>query len=577
MAPTVHFLKLRGNLSLAGDVSLAERELARHYQSLEPVEDVAAAARRCGMPESAIVTHSRPGAFPGFLGIGPRGSVETLCRSLACFQEVWVPPSEFQGAEQAPWWQSVSDGAVCALPLLASGEMLGHWPAAGAGPMGVKSLAGMLSSGASGLRRAHLRPSAAPHVHGLHKYKARFFPRLARVLLGSLPANSRVLDPFIGSGTTCVEASWMGLDSVGVDIDPLSCAISQAKLELMGLSPEALEEGIEEMGEPGGGAFHMPEIMARKFHRRRAQDEQVAYEEEIAGWMNAARRVRNPRVQRVLEIVISDAIARKFNVRMMGTGVPRFALEIRRSKLDSLVRAGLERAVEAARIVGSLRDAYGGSLGSAEVRMGNATDLPFADSSFDAILTSPPYLPASSGRENYLTGKCLSMMALGLLDEAGLARAEKASVGSMKASARDHHDPLPDGVYELVDWLAADELRAIKAEPTLAYYQVLRDALRESLRVLRPGGTGIWVIGRESVFYTFKTREVRYRVACDALFQELAEKAGFAVVDRVDVELDKRNRNARPRSRDPYFETALVLEKPGLASGAGPSTGRATS
>ena len=62
MAPTVHFLKLRGNLSLAGDVSLAERELARHYQSLEPVEDVAAAARRCGMPESAIVAHSRPGA-----------------------------------------------------------------------------------------------------------------------------------------------------------------------------------------------------------------------------------------------------------------------------------------------------------------------------------------------------------------------------------------------------------------------------------------------------------------------------------------------------------------------------------
>ena len=72
----------------------------------------------------------------------------------------------------------------------------------------------------------------------------------------------------------------------------------------------------------------------------------------------------------------------------------------------------------------------------------------------------------------------------------------------------------------------------------------------------------MWVVGRESVFYTFRTREVRYRVACDALFEQIAESVGFELVDRLDIELDKRNRNARPRSKDPYFETAIVLRKP---------------
>jgi hypothetical protein len=68
--------------------------------------------------------------------------------------------------------------------------------------------------------------------HGLHVYKAKFFPRMARAFI-NLCEGTTVLDPFAGSGTALVEAAVMGAPAIGVDIDPLSVAIAQAKAQLL--------------------------------------------------------------------------------------------------------------------------------------------------------------------------------------------------------------------------------------------------------------------------------------------------------------------------------------------------------
>jgi len=142
-----------------------------------------------------------------------------------------------------------------------------------------------------------------------------------------------------------------------------------------------------------------------------------------------------------------------------------------------------------------------------------------------------------------------------------IGQTESKAVGSMKS---DHIDNggLPSAVYELYNWLLNDELRSIKAQPVLAYYSSLKQALRESFRVLMPNGLAIYVIGKESIFYQFKTREVLFRVACDDIFSEIAKSCGFIAHKRVDVELDKKNKNARPRSLDSYYETIYIFKKP---------------
>ena len=57
----------------------------------------------------------------------------------------------------------------------------------------------------------------------MHPYPAKFIPQNARHLLELFPPDegTAVLDPFCGSGTSLVEAVRLGLDAIGIDLNPL--------------------------------------------------------------------------------------------------------------------------------------------------------------------------------------------------------------------------------------------------------------------------------------------------------------------------------------------------------------------
>jgi len=66
------------------------------------------------------------------------------------------------------------------------------------------------------------------HVHRLHPYLGKFVPQLVEIFLRKYEPK-RVLDPFCGSGTTLVEASALGINSVGCDISPFNCLLTRVK------------------------------------------------------------------------------------------------------------------------------------------------------------------------------------------------------------------------------------------------------------------------------------------------------------------------------------------------------------
>ncbi|MCD6406173.1 MAG: class I SAM-dependent methyltransferase [Planctomycetes bacterium] len=66
------------------------------------------------------------------------------------------------------------------------------------------------------------------HVHRLHPYLGKFVPQLVEVFLRKYRPET-VCDPFVGSGTTLVEATCLGIGAVGVDVSPFNCLLSKVK------------------------------------------------------------------------------------------------------------------------------------------------------------------------------------------------------------------------------------------------------------------------------------------------------------------------------------------------------------
>lgn len=66
------------------------------------------------------------------------------------------------------------------------------------------------------------------HVHRLHPYLGKFIPQLVEIFLRKFRP-TLVYDPFVGSGTTLVEANALGIDSIGTDISAFNVLLSKVK------------------------------------------------------------------------------------------------------------------------------------------------------------------------------------------------------------------------------------------------------------------------------------------------------------------------------------------------------------
>ena len=68
------------------------------------------------------------------------------------------------------------------------------------------------------------------HIHSLGRYPSRFIPELPRWAIETYSQpGDLVLDPFVGSGTTAVEAAILGRHCLAADISPYACLLTEAK------------------------------------------------------------------------------------------------------------------------------------------------------------------------------------------------------------------------------------------------------------------------------------------------------------------------------------------------------------
>ncbi len=87
------------------------------------------------------------------------------------------------------------------------------------------------------------------HVHALHPYLGKYVPQLVETFLRRFfEPGDRIYDPFVGSGTTLVEANAFGANAVGCDISAFNCLLSRVKTTQYSLATleMALRVALEE-------------------------------------------------------------------------------------------------------------------------------------------------------------------------------------------------------------------------------------------------------------------------------------------------------------------------------------------
>ena len=189
-------------------------------------------------------------------------------------------------------------------------------------------------------------------THWMYPYRGKYHPQMVRALLNIIGANrgSVVLDPYVGSGTTALEASLLGADCIGVDMSPLCALMTRVKTQSHFVAPE-IRRFVENLLNEWGVQPRDPRVTEHEDPRVR-DFVQLA---RMVTFSDSARRKR------------PEALSFRRNMQAMLESVEAHAAAIARFCIDP----GRVRAV-----LGDARHLSSSGVGPASV---------------DGVVTSPPY------------------------------------------------------------------------------------------------------------------------------------------------------------------------------------------
>ncbi len=213
-------------------------------------------------------------------------------------------------------------------------------------------------------------------THGLFPYRGKFHPQLIKAMMNVIGVGKGdlVLDPMTGSGTTNVEASLIGINSIGYDMNPFAVFMSRAKLQGLSLTQEELDA----LREDGESEFEGLSLRG------------------VQQTLGEISEIQTSKVHPILLLAYLDALG--------------YSKRVKTKKFPELLPIVLARYVAAIGNFIHVRDQLELTLGHAQVEQRDARDLDkIRSDSVDAIITSPPY----SFAIDYLKGDRLQLEYLG--------------------------------------------------------------------------------------------------------------------------------------------------------------------
>ena len=317
-------------------------------------------------------------------------------------------------------------------------------------------------------------------THAFHPYPGRFHPALPRTLLAAVATPGlRVLDPFMGGGTTLVEALLQGFSAWGNDLNPVAVRVARERTrprsasEVRRLEAEAHRIGSEVE------ALRREKQPPRVPHPRQHELARLYAPHllaELMQWHRLIEAVPAGPLRETLQAVLSSGVVKFSNLASDSKAEPGAPPRYGKGAVSRFLVA---KAAELARAQAELAQRIPPGTAPAVLYQEDARLLPSLGWGVcDVVLTSPPY----PGTYDYHAQHRLRMDWLGL-DDASLAAGE---IGARR----------PQG--------GAETRAGAGAEAGESWSESLRAVLATLARVLRPGGSlflvmGDWITGEHAV------------------------------------------------------------------------------
>jgi len=414
-----------------------------------------------------------------------------------------------------------------------------------------------------------VREESSLHLtHYMHPYKGRFHPKMVRALLNYVYPKDQglVMDNFVGCGTLLVEATWMGLDSVGVEINPLSALMSNVKCQSLALDPvnlkEAINKFVEELREVLSTHHTLLNGVSPLFPPRQVVDEQSIERQKASIPKNVSLSFK--RVNSLEEILIAYDLVKKIS----NERIRDFILLALSGTISDMVRRRHGQFLEVFRdrlhdlylriyIFYKLNQVLKIKLGASKTYVADTRNMSMIDSeSIDAIVNSPPYSTAL----DYIRNDLPQLTILGLAD---ISKLEQDMIGNPNLKVysfslfnemnelNPEYARLPGSAKEAITTLR----KFARTKEALRTYKFFRDmypALKEMYRVMKKKSKCAIIIGNNHYKLDSDYEEVKN----DDILKKMAENIGFKE-DCIITRVLEKSRAGMIR-----YESILILSKP---------------
>lgn len=403
-------------------------------------------------------------------------------------------------------------------------------------------------------------------THYMHPYKGKFHPKMVRAFLNYVfpQPNGKVMDNFAGCGTLLVEATWTELDSIGIEINPLSALMCNVKCDALSIPVDELREGIDNYlqnlrsnllsyeTQSSGSTL----LVAPDYNKETIEKRKKIIPAGVVALFSEPATVGHVIVAHELVKKVKDEKIHDFLLLALSGAISDLARR-RKGKLLDILQGRLRNLYLRIYIFSKLNDVMKIELGKSTTYTADTRDMKMVQNeSIDAIVNSPPYSTALDYIKN-------DYPQLTLLELTDIPKLETNMIGNPRFKVYSQsllneitnngadYANLPQNAKETVSTLIKYG-RTKEAMRTYKFFKDMYLALKEMYRVLKRPSKCVIVIGNNH----YKLDGNYAVVKNDAVLKEMALMLGFREDRTIVRELEKSQAGMI------RYESILILEKP---------------